>query len=64
MTAACEAAGVSTSGFYDWAERVEAGPTGRQLADAQLVELIREIYRASDGNYGAPRVTKELRGCA
>lgn len=61
VTAACEAAGVSTSGFYDWAERVEAGPTERQLAEAQLVELIREIYRASDGNYGAPRVTKELR---
>jgi transposase InsO family protein len=61
MTAACEAAGVSSSGFYDWVEREAAGPSPRQLADAQLVELMREIYEASDGNYGAPRMYTALR---
>ena len=61
VTAACAAAGVSTSGFYDWRERETAGPTDRQIAEAQLVELMREIYDASDGNYGVPRMYKELR---
>ena len=61
VTAACEANGVSTSGFYDWREREAAGPTARQLADAQLVELIRQIHAAADGNYGVPRVYQQLR---
>ena len=61
VTTACEAAGVSTSGFYDWQAREAAGPTERQLADAQLIELMREIHAAADGNYGVPRMFKELR---
>lgn len=61
VTAACEAAGVSTSGFYDWRAREAAGPTPRQVADGELVELLREIYSASDGNYGVPRMHRELR---
>lgn len=61
VTAACEAAGVSTSGFYDWCAREAAGPTPRQVADSELVALMREIYAASDGNYGVPRMYKELR---
>jgi transposase InsO family protein len=52
---------VSTSGYYDWLERRQAGPTDRQLAEAELVSLMREIYGASDGNYGVPRMWKELR---
>jgi hypothetical protein len=35
VTSACEAAGVSTSGYYDWAEREAAGPTERELAEAE-----------------------------
>ena len=58
---ACEAAGVSTSGFYDWRTREAAGPTERQVAEAELVELMREIFDASDGNYGVPRMHVELR---
>jgi hypothetical protein len=50
VTAACEAAGVSTSGFYDWCAREAAGPTERQLAEAELVALMREIFDAADGN--------------
>jgi transposase InsO family protein len=61
VTAACEAAGVSTSGFYDWRQRVLTGPTDRQVAEAQLVELMREIFAAGDGAYGVPRMTTELR---
>ncbi len=60
-TAACEAAGVSTSGYYDWCAREAAGPTERQLAEAELVALMRDIFDAADGNYGVPRMYTELR---
>jgi transposase InsO family protein len=61
VTAACQAAEVSTSGFYDWQARQAAGPTERQVAEADLVALMREIFDAADGNYGVPRVHRELR---
>jgi putative transposase len=61
VSAACEAAGVSTSGFYDWRRREAAGPTEREVAEAELVELMRDIFDASDGNYGVPRMFTELR---
>jgi transposase InsO family protein len=61
VTTACEATGVSTSGYYDWSKREEVGPTERQVADDRLIELMREIYTASDGNYGVPRMSTELR---
>ena len=61
VTAACEAAGVSTSGYYDWCGREAAGPTERQLAEAELVALMRELFDEADGNYGVPRIYKALR---
>ena len=61
VTTACEAVGVSTSGYYDWAARRAAGPTERQLAEATLVELMRDLFDAADGNYGVPRMYKALR---
>jgi putative transposase len=61
VSAACDAAGVSTSGYYDWREREAAGPTERQVAEAQLVEMMRELYDEADGNYGVPRMYKALR---
>jgi hypothetical protein len=61
VTSACEAASVSTSGYYDWCERVAAGPTVRQLADAELVALMRALFDEADGNYGVPRMYKALR---
>jgi putative transposase len=61
VRAACEAAGVSTSGYYDWREREAGGPTDRQLAEAELVELMRELFDEADGNYGVPRMYKALR---
>ncbi len=61
VTAACNASGVSPSGYYDWCEREAAGPTEREVADAQLVELMVEIWEASDRSYGVPRMWRELR---
>lgn len=58
---ACEVAEVSTSGFYDWCTRESAGPTERELADEALVVLMREIFDETDGNYGVPRMHRELR---
>jgi len=61
VTAACEAMEVSTSGYYDWQARRAAGPSRRQVAEAELVGLIRQLFDDSDGNYGVPRVYKALR---
>jgi transposase InsO family protein len=62
VTAACEAVEVSTSGFYDWCQREAAAPTTlRELAEAELVELMRQLYAEADGNYGVPRMYKALR---
>jgi transposase InsO family protein len=61
FTAACEAAGVLTSGFYDWHTREAAGPTERQIAEAELVALMRDVFDAPDRNYGVPRMHRGLR---
>lgn len=61
VTAACEVAEVSTSGFYDWVERRDAEPTEREVAEAELVAVMRQIFDDSEGNYGEPRMTRELR---
>jgi transposase InsO family protein len=61
VAAACQAAGVTRSAYYAWASTRRAGPTLRERADARLVSAIRRIHTTSDGTYGAPRVTRELR---
>lgn len=61
VTTACSVVEVSTSGFYDWRQRVAAGPTEAEIDEQHLVELISEIFDASDGNYGVPRMRRELR---
>ena len=60
-SAVCEAAGVSTSGYYDWDAREAAGPTVGQLAEAELVAMMRQTFDDADGNYGVPRMYKALR---
>ena len=55
----CQALGVSTSGYYDWRERLER-PARRTMFDEFLTEQIREIHTQSRGTYGSPRVHAEL----
>jgi putative transposase len=54
----CELLEVSRAAFY---QRRKHEPSARALADAELLELIREIHDTSDGTYGSPRVHHELR---
>ena len=60
ITMACTVADVSRQAFHDWRARQASGPTVRELADVELVEVIRAIHAESDSTYGEPRVTEEL----
>jgi transposase InsO family protein len=57
---ACQVADVSRQAFHDWRARSEAGPTAGELAEAELVAVMREIHAESDSTYGEPRLTEEL----
>ena len=46
---------VPVSTFYRWRERA-ANPSARQVRDAELLEMIRDIHTDSDGTYGSPRI--------
>jgi putative transposase len=59
VSAACEAAGVSTSAYYAWAGEGRPGASARQRRDAELLAEIRAIHRAHP-DYGSPRITREL----
>lgn len=61
VTAACDAADVSTSAFYAWVAQRDAPPTERELDEAALVATMNEIFDESDGAYGVPRMWRELR---
>jgi putative transposase len=54
----CKALGVAKSGYYAWKGRPEAP---RVTEDAALVEEIKAAHKAGRGNYGSPRVHRELR---
>jgi putative transposase len=49
---------VSKSGFYAWIKRPESRYA---KGDRELRQAIRQIFEASDGIYGSPKITKELR---
>ncbi len=51
---------VSRSGYYGWASRRDAGPGPQAGRWAVLDERVGGYYTASDGVYGAPRVTADL----
>jgi putative transposase len=54
----CELFEVSRAAFY---ARRRAEPSARDVADAELVDKIRSVHTESDGTYGSPRVTEELK---
>jgi transposase InsO family protein len=54
----CEVFGVSRSGYYAWKRRPVAP---RAAEDARLVLEIKAAHKAGRGNYGSPRVHRELR---
>jgi transposase InsO family protein len=56
----CQIIGVARSSFYHWRATAPAR-TARAEADAVLAQRIRAVHTASDGTYGVPRVTAELR---
>ena len=62
VTAACEAVGVSRSGYYAWRERTADGTRkdGSRARD-RLREAIRATFEASKGTYGSPRVHASLK---
>jgi transposase InsO family protein len=53
----CRLLDVSASGYYAWLKRA---PSPHSLADAQLLEQIRQIHAASKGTYGSPRIRAAL----
>jgi transposase InsO family protein len=55
----CRVLGVTRSGYYAWSRR---GPSLRGRRDRDLLERIRESYKANRGNYGSPRILRDLRG--
>ncbi|WP_406110199.1 IS3 family transposase [Streptomyces sp. NBC_01003] len=56
----CRILAVSRSGFYRWLAGASVR-AGRARADAELAEHINRIHQESDGTYGVPRVTAELK---
>lgn len=61
VAAACRAAGVSTSAYYEWCRQRDAGPTQAQRIEAELLGEIRSVHADSGATYGSPRVHAELR---
>ena len=56
----CTILGIARSSFYYW-RRTAADRAARQAADARLAARIRAVHCESDGTYGVPRITAELR---
>ncbi|MFE3831025.1 IS3 family transposase, partial [Streptomyces sp. NPDC059092] len=55
----CTILGIARSSFYYW--RATAADRAARQGDAQLAARIRAEHRESDGTYGVPRITAELR---
>jgi len=56
----CRVLGVSASGFYRWIQAAPARAV-RKAAERELAAAIEEIHDESNGAYGVPRITRELR---
>ncbi len=57
----CDIAGVSTSAYYHWKLHRDGVSTVVEVEERRLVAEIEDIHGESDGTYGSPRVTRELR---
>ncbi|QCX82476.1 IS2 transposase TnpB (plasmid) [Streptomyces sp. YIM 121038] len=60
VTRLCSLLGIARSGFSYW-RRTSAARTARQAAEAELAARIRKVHQDSNGVYGAPGITAELR---
>ncbi|MGW7201267.1 IS3 family transposase [Streptomyces chryseus] len=56
----CAVPNVARSSYYYW-RATASNRASRHAADARLAVRIRVVHRESDGTYGAPRITAELR---
>jgi len=54
----CRVLDVSVSGFYAWLKR---GPSERSRQDSVLLVEIEKSHKASQRNYGSPRILRDLR---
>jgi len=61
VRAACEAAEVSLSAYYDWCAKVAASPSTREWEEALVVNEMLDVHARHDDTYGSPRMTVELR---
>lgn len=55
----CRILGVARSSYYYW-QSTAVARAARDAADTALVGKIRAAHTASDGTYGAPRITADL----
>ena len=53
----CRLVEVSRTGFHAWCTRPASR---REIADGELVVVIKDIHERSHGTYGVPRVTGQL----
>jgi len=53
----CKVLKVSRSGYYEWIGRK---PSSRKEENKMILDRIKQIYNASKGRYGSPKITKEL----
>ena len=54
----CELLEVARSGYYHWLEGKESITAAKNRL---LVEQIHQLFKVHRGNYGSPRITRELR---
>jgi len=57
----CRVLEASRSGFYDWRKRRDS-PSRRATAQSERDQLVRAVFLERKERYGAPRLTRELRG--
>lgn len=54
----CKVFKISKSSYYQW---LKGGPSKRWIENERLLVKIKEIFEASFGSYGSPRIAQELR---